>query len=370
MERVMPKLTNPNKIRMKYVAALAIFLVIIVLYNRISPSTSALKIPIQDQLQAIQVEDFATAYALTTKDFQKVTSLEAFKRYVNEYSGLRNNQSIDFNEKSIVNGVGTVKATLIARGGIPTDVTYQLVKERNRWRINAIRIKPSGDEPVQPQSPAVAAASAATAASPIAAVVPVTSPTPVADPNAPAPTTDATTAPAPATTAATTPAVATNKEPPLQFSDANYHYSMQYPTSWDYTRADRGITVFFKNDHQATHPIQLTVQPLEFDDNAGHQSVQQVIDLGESAVKDKDSSYQVVEDGLLPPRANKNENFHGRYVVYSYSVNNQPVKQLQVVYFKSPSRAQYVIDFIAPANVFDAELPAARAMIASFAISL
>lgn len=366
MERVMPKLTKPNQIRMKYVAALAIFLVLIVLYNRISPSTSALKVPIQDQLQAIQVEDLATAYSYTTKDFQKNTSLEAFKRYVNEYSGLRNNQSIDFNERQINNGVGVVKATLIARGGIPTDVTYQLVKERNRWRINAIRIKPSGDEPVQQQANAAAPSTTANAASPVAAVVPVTSPTPMVDPNAPASTTD-TTATAPA---ASTPAVAANKEPPLQFSDANYHYSMQYPTAWDYTRADRGITVFFKDNHQESHAIQLTVQPLDFDSSSGAQSVQQVIDLGEGAIKDKDSSYQVVEDGLLPPRANKNENYHGRYVVYSYTLNNQPVKQLQVVYFKSPSKAQFVIDFIAPADVFDAELPAARAMIASFAISL
>jgi hypothetical protein len=93
------------------------------------------------------------------------------------------------------------------------------------------------------------------------------------------------------------------------------------------------------------------------------------MDLGENAIKEKDNGYKIVEDGLLPSRANKNENFHGRYIVYSYTINNESVKQLQVIYFKSPTRAQFVIDFISPEGSFDADLPSVRSMIASFTIS-
>lgn len=168
--------------------------------------------------------------------------------------------------------------------------------------------------------------------------------------------------------AATTPAE-TTKQNALSFADAVYHYSLEYPSAWDYTKADRGITVFFKNDHQPNHPTQFIVQPLVSEDESAHQSVQQVVDMGENAIRDKASDYKVVEDGLLPPNANKNENFHGRYVLYSYTVNNEPVRQLQVIFFKSPSRAQYVIDYISPEALFEADLPVARAIISSFTIS-
>lgn len=349
MDRMMSIFTKPNQTRIKYLIGLSAFVLLILLYNYFSPATSALKTPIEQQLQAIQVEDLATAYSYTTTDFQKATSYEAFKRYVYDYSGLRNNQSIEFNDRQIKNGVGTVKATLYARGGIPTAITYQLIKERNRWRINAMHIIPSSDEPVEP----------VTNVRP-----PVSEPalTPAAPVNTAATTTVTTTAP-------TAPVVKKTVELTQPFSDANYHYSLQYPASWDYTRADRGIAVFFKNDHQENHPVQLSVQPLDFDNDAERHSVRQTMEASEEAIKDKDSNYKVEEDGLLPPRANKNENYHGRYAVYSYTLNSQPVKHLQVVYFKSPARAQYIINYIAPAAQFDAELPTARAMITSFMIS-
>lgn len=341
MERVMPKL--PESFAGGASVLVGLFIVIFGAYLMLSPSTSALKTPIKDQLQAIQIEDLVTAYSYTSKEFQKSTSLDAFKHFVNSYSGLRNNESIKFDDRNIKDGIGMVKATLIARGGFQTVVTYQLVKERKRWKIESMVLVPNSDEPI------AATKATTTPDEVIAPVIPV-----VDKPEA------ATPAEAPAAAA---------KATPLSFEDPDYHYTLAYSAGWEYTRADRGITVFYKSDQPVNSPIQFVVQPLNSSDDTARQSVKQVIDMGENAIREKASDYSMIEDGLLPSSANKNENFHGRYVLYTYTLSDESYKQLQVVIFKSPSRAQYVIDYIAPAALFDKNLPAARAMIASFTIS-
>src|SRR3990167_3667960 len=110
MERIMSKL--PESLSSGASLLVGFFILIFGGYLMLSPSTSALKTPIRDQLQAIQVEDLATAYSYTSKEFQKNTSLESFKHFVNSYSGLRNNESVKFDDRKIKDGIGMVKATL------------------------------------------------------------------------------------------------------------------------------------------------------------------------------------------------------------------------------------------------------------------
>ncbi len=310
-----------------------------------SSSTSGLKQPVEAQLKAIQIEDLATAYSYTSQAFQKSTSLDAFKRFVGDYSGLRNNQSIVFNKRGIKNGIGTINATLISRGGNGTAITYHLVKENDRWKIESMVLIPdSDDQPVEAANN-----------------------TPTVNPNAP--TTVATTpvTAEPANTTTPEPAT-TNTAQTKIYEDASNNYSLNYPATWNYTTSVDGVTVFHKTDND-NNQVLISIQAIDNSNNT-RISVQQMVDKGEEVIKQRAGAYQVIEDSLLPPRANKNENYHGRYLVYSYTLDNDmSFKQLQVIYFKSPSRAQYVINYISPASEFDASLPTVREMIASFTVS-
>tara|TARA_R110000868_G_scaffold69306_2_gene204249 strand:+ start:358 stop:1356 length:999 start_codon:yes stop_codon:yes gene_type:complete len=306
------------------------------LYFLLSPTTSGLKAPIEKQLHAIQIEDMVSAYAFTSLAFQKSTSLSAFKRFVKDYSGLRNNEEIEFNKLNIKNGVGFVEATLISRSGIGTTVTYQLIKEHGRWKIESLILVPQGNE--QPTT-----------------------------------TTADTTTQQPSQVAVNTKSTVTSPaaKPDISsiYEDTSNQYSLRYPTTWTITKTNDGMTIIHKQDNQTANQTLLSIQPISNLNQPGSISVQQVVDNGEAAIRGRAGNYRVIEDSLLPPGANKNERYHGRYVLYSYTLDDgQPMKQLQVIYFISPNRAQYVLDYTAPEAGFDVDLATARAMIASFKI--
>lgn len=331
MEQVMSTIKKFSTRRGALVITGLFILLVGFFFAYVLPS-SRLIAPIDDQLEAIRIEDNATAYSYTSIAFQKATSLDAFVRFINEYSGLRNNESIIFDERNVKNGIGKVKARLVSRSGTETPVTYQLVKENDRWKIESIVLIPQeNDEAYQSTTPP-----------------------------------SAQTAPATAATTTTAPA-ATNDQGNVTYQDPNNAYSLMYPNAWQYTKENNRI-VFNGKPGSTSSQSMFIIQPL--DSGNGDQSVQDVADQGEALIKDKSAGkYQVVDDGLLPPRSNKNDKYHGKYAVYSYTIDNQKMKQLQVIYFKSPKRAQYIIDFVAPEAQFDTDLPLAKEMIASFTIS-
>lgn len=107
-------------------------------------ATSGLVDTVQGQLTALQSGDFKKAYSYNSKDFQKVTSLEDFKRFLNQYPSLKNNQSVFFNERKIENNLGTLKGTLTSKDGAKTPIEYRLIKEEGSWKILGIKVIPTG----------------------------------------------------------------------------------------------------------------------------------------------------------------------------------------------------------------------------------
>ena len=335
MDQVMSKIKTIMKRREAWVASgLLVFITLI--YIAFSLPTAGLSGPVKEQLEAIRMEDNATAYSYTSVAFQKATSLDAFVRFINEYSGLRNNDGIKINKREIKNGLGIVKATLISRSGMETPVIYQLVDEKDRWKIESIIITPQGEYETTPT------ASSATLIT----------------------TTDA----AKKSAASSTESTATADVTAHTYQDPDHNYSLIYPEEWQFNKADNNKITFNGKVGTESSQSTLTIQPLMASAMEAL-SVQEIADQEEAQLKEKTGSLKVVEDGLLPPRSNKNERYHGKYVVYSYTLNDQPMKQLQVIYFRSPKRAQYLIDFVAPEAQFETDLPAAKAMIASFTIS-
>src|SRR3990167_7222861 len=289
MEQVMSAITTIMKRRGAWIAAGSI-VIITILYLVFSMPTAGIVTPIKKQLAAIRDDDNISAYSYTSIAFQKATSLSAFARFINDYSSLRNNDSIKINARNIKYGVGVVKATLISRGDVETPVIYQLVKEHDIWKIESIIITPQGEDEIR---------------------------------------TEATNTPAKTKSA---PVIASDDDnTPHIYHDATHNFTLIYPEEWQYNKSDDNKVVFNGKPGSVSSQSTLIVQSLSADDTP--QSVQEVTDESEAALKEQSPSLKVVEDGLLPPRSNKNERYHGKYSVYSYTVNNQPMKQLQVIYF-------------------------------------
>jgi hypothetical protein len=294
---------------------------------------SRLIAPINDQLEAIRIEDNATAYSFTSKAFQDATSMNAFISFIKQYSSLRNNESITINSRQVINGFGKVKAVLISRGGLETPVTYQLVQENDRWKIESMILAPQGDEDTVPGTSNTSTQTSAAAQ------------------------------PTSAEGASTT----TSSQSVNTFKDPNNTYSLIYPDGWQSTDNGNGKIVF--NGQAGSESSMSSFTVFSIGNSGDAQSVQQISDNEEALIKQQAGSFKVDDDGLLPPHSNKNERYHGKYTVYSYTVNGQPVKKLQVIYFINPKHAQFVIDFTAPAAQYETDLPAAKAMIASFTIA-
>ena len=99
---------------------------------------------VEQQLALLRQGDIKAAYGLTSKDFQKATSLAQFTAFVKQYPSLSQNQGHTFTTRSIENNIGTVKGTLTARDGAVTPIRLQLVKEQGEWRILFIEVRPTG----------------------------------------------------------------------------------------------------------------------------------------------------------------------------------------------------------------------------------
>ncbi len=108
---------------------------------------------VETHLAFLRQGNHAAAYALTSKDFQKATSLEHFTAFVKRYPSLAKNRSHTFSTRSRENGLGTVKGSLTAQDGAVTPVEFKLVKEEGEWRILAIEIKPPGASAAGQETP-------------------------------------------------------------------------------------------------------------------------------------------------------------------------------------------------------------------------
>ncbi len=123
----------------------AMILYIVLIFAIVLYATSGLTDVIHNQLSALRAGDIDKAYySYTSKDLQRDTSLNDFKKFVNHFPSLRNNKSSTFTEREFKNSQGTVKGTLQSKDGTTTPIIYHLIKEDGTWKIIAIRIPLSG----------------------------------------------------------------------------------------------------------------------------------------------------------------------------------------------------------------------------------
>lgn len=126
----------------KILIGIVIFIVAIILLANMA--TKGIADVAQAQLVALRSGDVTKAYSYTSKDFQKATSLENFKKFVSAYPSLSKNKNVSFTSKEIENNLGTLKGSLNAEDGSVTPVEYKLVKEGSEWKILNIKLNPTG----------------------------------------------------------------------------------------------------------------------------------------------------------------------------------------------------------------------------------
>ncbi|EKD71761.1 MAG: hypothetical protein ACD_46C00103G0002 [uncultured bacterium] len=98
----------------------------------------------RNQIQAIRDGDIDKAYSMTSKAFQQVTSLETFKSFINNYPVLKKNKDISFNERKIEGSFGYLSGTIEGQDGSKMMIEYQLVKENDEWKIQAMKLSTAG----------------------------------------------------------------------------------------------------------------------------------------------------------------------------------------------------------------------------------
>lgn len=93
-----------------------------------------------NHLAALRAHDYSKAYAYTSTDFKKITSLEAFKKFVISNPVINNNKDFEYTYFEI-DGVGIISGTLEAKDGSKIFMTYKVIKERGEWKIDKIDLQ-------------------------------------------------------------------------------------------------------------------------------------------------------------------------------------------------------------------------------------
>lgn len=98
---------------------------------------------IENQMNAIQHNDFATAYYnYTSEPFKKTTSLEEFSYFMSSYPVFTNNKNSIFGSLKLDNNIAHMEGTLTSAGGEVHQVEYFFIQEDGLWKIIGIQILP------------------------------------------------------------------------------------------------------------------------------------------------------------------------------------------------------------------------------------
>jgi TM2 domain-containing membrane protein YozV len=102
-------------------------------------ATGVLVQVVQDQLTAFRTGDMSSAYAYTSSDFQKNTSLKNFSSFAHQYR-LDSNDSISIYDRNIKGNKGDITGTLKLKDGTIYVIQYHFQKDGDQWKVFGIGI--------------------------------------------------------------------------------------------------------------------------------------------------------------------------------------------------------------------------------------
>jgi len=272
--------------------------------------TSGLVDTVRNQLDALRAGDIQKAYSYTAKDFQKVTSLSDFEKFLDQYPSLKNNKSSSFSERQIENNMGTLKGTLTAEDGAQTPIEYRLIKEDDSWKIlgisaiqtgTGIEIKHNGDE-------------------------------------------------------------SSNNSLTNMFDEKNNKYSIKYPASWMYEQPEKETVIFSGKKGTSAFYSTVNIQTVLSKKSGGkYSTVEEFIDSLKSQISEKATNGKILDQGKIELPQNPMR-FHGEYLVFTYTLHGEEFKQMQFVIARDDGLAFYAWAYTSPEKQYNENLPIAKGM--------
>ena len=96
---------------------------------------------IDKNLQELRAGNIEHAYLnYTSEQFRKDTSLEAFKKLVQQFPELSQNKLFQHQSFYVNNGIATFQGDLISKNGKAISVEFDLIEENAQWKIFGIQI--------------------------------------------------------------------------------------------------------------------------------------------------------------------------------------------------------------------------------------
>lgn len=293
------------------------FLIAMVFY-----ATSGLVDTVHNQLISLQSGDIKKAYSYTSKDFQKITSIDDFKKFLDHYPSLKNNESYFFNERRIENNIGTVKGTLTSKDGAQTPIVYRLIKEGGTWKILGIEVLPTG------------------------AGIEINHKT---------------------NGSVTNPSVHEHSLSKV-FEDKNNKFSIKYLDDWEYEQPEKGIVIFSGKKGTAAYYSTVNIQTILAKKAGGkHSDVNQFLEAFKKQIAEQSSDSKILAQGRVELPKNP-KRFHGEYILFTYNLKNEAFKQLQIVIFRDDESAFYTWAYTSPVKQYNTYLPIAKAMYESWSV--
>lgn len=97
--------------------------------------------PIKEQVQHIRESNITQAYLHdTSTEFQKVTSLQDFTKFIQEHPGFAKNKSVKYENLKFDNNMAIIKVVLTSTQGHDYPIQYSVVNENGKWKIIHIEV--------------------------------------------------------------------------------------------------------------------------------------------------------------------------------------------------------------------------------------
>ncbi|MDR3478040.1 MAG: DUF4864 domain-containing protein [Gammaproteobacteria bacterium] len=262
----------------------------------------------QNQLAALRAGDVEKAYAYTSVDFRKDTSLDDYKKFYEGHPIFKNNVSASFLDREFNNDEGKLKGTLKSQDGSLTPIQFILKKENGEWKIEGITLNPDSD-------------------------------------------TDH---------SSDVSSVKVNDGTNLLTSKA-LKFSINYPSDWVYQQTNPH-TVEFSEKKDPSSNMLVNLQVLGSKKIGGiYTTTKDVIDDLKKQISDKGKEVKFIGEGAakLPQSPEK---VRGEYFVVTYTYDGVVLKKMQYVLMNESGDAFYTWGYTADTDHFEDSLSAAKAM--------
>ena len=116
-----------------------IFILLIFIGVMASIFSNPISLAVNRQLDSLRLGNIQEAYSYNSSDFQKVTSLDAYSDFVKQHPILKNFEFRSSINIKMTEDKGAAEITLKTSDS-DTPVSYQLIKEDNTWKIQAMEV--------------------------------------------------------------------------------------------------------------------------------------------------------------------------------------------------------------------------------------